>query len=468
MLLTQLIDIFKNNLDDTGNIDKCIKKMTDNIDELINTIENILIDNKNVNLPNKDIKQTLKEYPTDNNKLQLIYSMLYNICLKLNYMTLECENEFKKNKNFSYNITFCDTDQKTELFTLYLLQYFIESTIYRVLGKNRCYVGIDCEFNNQKISLMQICFELDDSGYIWIIDPKRLSLRQKQLLTKYLMINDNIIKILHGAESLDIPFIYNELLENKDVYINAFTDKYIDTRFLCEYFRISVNDNPKCSIYYALKYFDVITDEKFNHLNEIHDSMGPIQDITWQIDKLSSFHKKYAFYDVLYLKQLVKNIYSRAYNETPQYYKFYDYVSILTRFVLKERKNKTNIIDNIKHQVDPLNNFMIKHNNENIRFIDIYLNTIDNLKNSNVDLDLDILIQISYFKMHITYILKKVIYHIITENYTVYIKKNTVFDKKLMMEELYNNLKKYKYNTLMVLIKIIQSECNKKIKLLYS
>lgn len=111
---------------------------------------------------------------------------------------------------------------------------------------------------------------------------------------------------------------------------------------------------------------------------------------------------------------------------------------------------------------------MIKHNNENIRFIDIYLNTIDNLKNSNVDLDLDILIQISYFKMHITYILKKVIYHIITENYTVYIKKNTVFDKKLMMEELYNNLKKYKYNTLMVLIKIIQSECNKKIKLLYS
>ncbi len=113
------------------------------------------------------------------------------------------------------------------------------------------------------------------------------------------MINSSIYKILHGPESLDLPYIFTQMLQNRKQHIIKFVRKMYDTRFLCEYFKYSVEADNKCSIYVALRYFGVISDEKLKYLNDTNDSMGPIQNVNWNINTLNSYSTRYALYDVL-------------------------------------------------------------------------------------------------------------------------------------------------------------------------
>ena len=48
-----------------------------------------------------------------------------------------------------------------------------------------------------------------------------------------------------------------------------FMKKFVDTRFLCEYLKGSIDSNKKCTIYEALNYFGTISNDKLNYLNEI-------------------------------------------------------------------------------------------------------------------------------------------------------------------------------------------------------
>jgi ribonuclease D len=87
------------------------------------------------------------------------------------------------------------------------------------LGKNqkeKHYIGIDFEFKqvakeNREIALMQINLENDSNiGYIFVLYPPDLTKENYDLLIK-LISTPEIIKILHGAESLDIPYIVQDL-----------------------------------------------------------------------------------------------------------------------------------------------------------------------------------------------------------------------------------------------------------------
>ena len=145
------------------------------------------------------------------------------------------------------------------------------------------------------------------------------------------MRNKCSFKILHGCDSLDLPYMYDILFKGDKDTIFDFTSRIIDTRFLCEYYRASIEDEKKCSIYDALLYFETINMQKFEYLNNTHDYMGPVQDISWNIHKMSSHHVKYALYDVLFLKHFLSNIYSLANKNTPHIYKSY-YLFIQVRY----------------------------------------------------------------------------------------------------------------------------------------
>ena len=86
--------------------------------------------------------------------------------------------------------------------------------------KEEKYIGIDFEFktvskDKKEIALMQINLEtsLSNKGNIFILDLILLNNQQIKII-KNLLCNKHIIKILHGSEALDIPYLINNLLDN--------------------------------------------------------------------------------------------------------------------------------------------------------------------------------------------------------------------------------------------------------------
>ena len=329
-------------------------------------------------------------------------------------------------------------------------------------NKARSFVGIDYEFIKHKIALMQLNFENIKTNsmihYMFLINPAELDSEQTKILIDVLMSNKYIFKIFHGADSLDIPYTYNELLNNNLQNILKFTYKFVDTRFLCEYYRGSVGTEKKCSIYDALKYFDVIDSDKYDFLINTHDLMGPVQDISWNIHKLSSYHTKYAYYDVLFLPTLFEQIYKKAFNQTPKFYKFYRYLNIFTRFVLLERKDKLDITTTIKNNINHMNNYLIKDIDGNKTLIQMYNNIVTELKIEDEGFEFQLIMNVNYFKSTIVLLLKNIIYSAITNKYPVFINKNEKLKHKLKIDNMYQSLEEYKFKKLVIILKKIHNK----------
>lgn len=435
-----------------NNINGCVNKLYENITILQNTIEDYVLINKNFKNIEFDykIKPLLKKLKTKKklNKFDNFCFIHYSI-----YEILNKKTEFIANNDISLKI-----------FPLYLLFYFTETT-HNILNNINSYISMDFEFNNQKIALMQICFtNKNTKNILWLINPTQML--KKSYFIKYIMINKNVTKILHGADSLDIPYLYKTLLNNNKLLIREFTKRYIDTRFLCEYFRNSIDDGNVCSIYDALEYFGTITKKEYNKLYKIHEDMKKIKD-KWDINNLNKYRIKYAKYDVYYLRQFLKDIYSRAYNETPDEYPFYQYIIALNRFIMLERKNVTAITSKIKNSIDKFNNYVVKHKNKYIKLSEIYKTIIKDIYIKNIGLELDNLLSINYFKTYIVILLKKIIYHIITTNFDVHKTKKSKNKIKIGIDDIYMDLHMNSFKRIIYLLKNIQSECKKKIMLLY-
>ena len=388
------------------------------------------------------------------------------------------ELKYPKTK-ITYVTTVANNENKIKLFCLFLFVYYLESQIKAFnnqRSKKYNYIGIDFEFNNREIALMQINFETyatiqyETNSYIWIINPTDLTKVQTEYLINLIMTNQNIYTILHGSDSLDIPYIYNSLLDNNKENILAFTNKIMDTRFLCEYFRISIGDKKKCSIYHALKFFGTISDKKYDELEEINNSMGPVQDISWDIKKLSSYHVKYTLYDVLFLKHLLMDIYNSIQKDTPQNISAYKIIKQLTRFIFLDRRGIINIIDNVEKDISPINIYLIKFKGENITLINIYNNLIENFE-INLDngkiIDVNFILSVDYFKKKISILLKKIVYYLIIDNLTVYKNKNEIMTEKISLDVMYKELKENNLNKIIYFLNLFQNEALKKINILY-
>ncbi len=478
--------------------DKAINYLYDNIDTIVKNINKYhkLLKNKEekpMDVSQQYADEELGRYMDmilrDENKVTLLlFCKIYRICvqklieIKHKLKLLE-EKEVKKPRTkITYVITIADDEVKTKLFILYILNYHMESFVRAISGdknkiNSKAHVGIDYEFNNRIIALMQLNFETvsspdhETNSYIWISNPGEFDDKKNKILIDYLMLDPNIYRILHGPDSLDIPYMYSTMFKDDKDTIVKFTSKVIDTRFLCEYFRLSIDDGKKCSIYDALLYFETISKEKHKWLEDTHELMGPVQDVNWNIHKMSSFHVQYALYDVLYLKHFLFDIYERIQKKTPQNITPYRFVMPLIRFNYLERREVMNTMETAKEEINPLNNYLIKYKGQNITLITIYNQVIENMKipycpDDNY-IDIDFIFLVTYVKKSLSVLLKKIIYHIILENYTVYKNKNEKYHGKLPLDEMYKELKDYNQKRMILLFNLFHNEAENKILTLY-
>ena len=150
------------------------------------------------------------------------------------------------------------------------------------------------------------------------------------------------MKIVHGSESLDIPYILHELLNNNVDYIINFFKSMIDTRYLCEYINLSENKIKNiCSLYDLLLNVNVITNDEKNLLDDNENKMGPIYNIFIDIHNLSPELISYSIHDVVYLINLYKKLSNIIININK---KNYYLICEIVRFTFMERRFFTNII----------------------------------------------------------------------------------------------------------------------------
>jgi hypothetical protein len=393
----------------------------------------------------------------ENSNILLMYKLLENKFYSLvsNYAdrNLKYNLEIYKNKSdLSYLVFLTNDELKLDIFKVYLLFYYANIR----LNKRKVYLGIDFEFNTKVVALMQINFEqqfidLYKYSLIFLFDPNQLSLKWKNFLTERILCHKRVNKILHGSDSLDIPYIYEELLENNFDLIKNFNISFIDTKFLCEFNYYRKNQQlGKCKINFLLLNEGIISQNKFDQLQKEEKDMGPIYDITININNISPLLLNYTLYDVLYLYHLTK-YYKSKFNE-------FDLINEVTQLTLMNNRNIIVVIPIL--EINNINNFYVLLNKKAIRLNDIFLNFLNNylLKNSL----LSFLIKINYFKNIFNYIIK-------FELYSYLVKKNTVYEKyssKIKYDKKILNFK-YDYCNKKIFIKKIISPLRNEISKLY-
>jgi hypothetical protein len=328
-------------------------------------------------------------------------------------LTLVGSKEFypKLNKKIYY-ILKVDTEIKQN-FMCDIFTKFIKKQNDNINEKH--YIGIDFEFNkisklDRDVALMQINLENESqTAYIFILYPPELTKKNNTILLK-LLTHPNIYKILHGAESLDIPYLFNQMLV-QPVLINNFCSNFYDTRFLCDCNHIYNNiTNDKCSIYNLLLEQKVITEKKLKDLEKIEAKMGPIHLIKINIHKLNKNILKYALYDVIYLPALL-NKFMQMKSE------YFIFIPEVTCLINKAKRNIENNFNNLEKIINEMNLYFI-YNNHNKP---ITLNKL--WEKYNIEITNNILNkfqQIPYFKKFIMILMKFIIYQNIFNTTDVY------------------------------------------------
>ena len=264
MEINQLLKNIKNNLESDKN-DELIEYLYNNTELILEIINNYLDKLKNNDINTLDLYLTSK---SNINELEIKIkneNMIFKFCTIYQYIVsylftkyshstlLENEEIINPKSNIKYELIISDNEIKIKLFCLVVILHYLESNIRVIkyditLNKNKPYVGLDYEFNNRIISLMQINFERLSSSssetvsHLCIVNPGEFDDKSLDILIKYLMRNKCLYKILHGCDSLDLPYMYDVLFRGQKDVIMDFTETIIDTRFLCEYYRASIDE----------------------------------------------------------------------------------------------------------------------------------------------------------------------------------------------------------------------------------
>lgn len=447
-----------------------------------------LIDNRDFDSYNsfitKDTKLDDKTFDinkmSDGLALMIYMKIILNIIDSKKSLIYNSKEEFNHSLyDIDYPSILADTKDKLDLFILFLPVYSFEAhgIAFQLHSRPQFFTAIDYEFNQREIALMQINCERSNSekikttSVIWLINPTHLEKDKYDLMIKYLMRNKKIIKLLHGADSLDVPYMYNTLFNNDHDAIMDFTFRYIDTRFLCELFRIHQNEEGKCAIYDALLYFKTITKEKHDQLENTHTNMGPVENISWNINDLhKDIHSlKYAIFDVLFLKKFIFDIFTRVKNKRENFYNTYITVSKITQFVTLERKKITTIVDKLKKRVDIMNNYYFFHNGIKFNLINIFNAVIKHITFRNINFKFNYLISINYIRTPLLIIVKAFIYNYIANIYKVMEKKAHVFNKdSIDLTSFWNELQKYYDNRLIHFFDNLKKETHNSISIFLS
>jgi hypothetical protein len=424
-------------------------------------------DNKNVYYKQTNLDDLLISFEKDSSDIIFMlifkYLILDAIDATTEYVVYGKDemvhNDNKFPRDISYRITTTDNEINTKKFASYILIYTIDSVF-----STKLFLGIDYEFNSRQIALMQLNFECNHAhetkSYIFMIDPTELERHLLEFFISSILENNKIIRILHGADPLDIPYTFADLLNNDEESIVKFTNGVVDTRFLCEYARTIKAEKQKCSIYVALHYFNTIDDKAIQMLESTHDEMGPIETITWNIYELNDAQKKYGMYDVLYLKKYYYDIlaFAKKYDDERT---FKYYIPELTRMSYLEKRKVTNMLEELKVITDRMNFNVIKKKDKNtgqikkIKFSDIYADVMDKLVINNPTVEINKLMTLNYLRKTIAGICKYIIYSSITHNFNVYMKNDEQYKKKLYISFINDYFEKYGFRNLITFSKFV-------------
>lgn len=323
---------------------------------------------------------------------------------------------YQKLNNKNYNVLVVN-DKKT-------LKYMNKK--FKEFNNDKTIIGLDFEFKkvskeSKEIAIAQINLENDsDEAFIFIFYPPELNNKGLQRFTK-LLCNKNIIKILHGGESLDIHYLFDSVLKKDNDKIQMLIYNLYDTKFLCEYYHIENKIINKCSIYNLLEEFKIIDKKNIKHLNDLENKIGEIYLIDFDINNLNKNLIEYALYDVIYLPTLIKKFIdiSIIYKNT---------IRQLTGIIYYYKRVKSDKFSNLSEKINKFNNYFIIVNNDKIKLIDIYYYYYYYQFSDNLIIKLS---EITYFKNFIETILKYIIYKYILINNKIYSSNITITTEKI-------------------------------------
>lgn len=348
-------------------------------------------------------------------------------------LTLQGTKEFyPKLNNKTYLVLKVDDEQKQN----FMSDIFIKFIENQNKNFNQTHIiGIDFEFNKVRkterdVALMQINIENDsDTAYIFVLYPPELTLTNYNILIK-LITHKQIYKILHGAESLDIPYVFNQLLIKKEL-IDGFCTNFYDTRFLCDYYHIEKNIQGRCSIYYLLLEHQIITKEKFDELERIEEKTGPIYLINIDIHKLGFHVLRYSLYDVIYLPELIKKFLNMSWPYT-------NLIPEISCIINKYKRDPTNKLNLLEKIINSMNLFFIYEGKYRILLNEIW-------QIYNVIIEEKYLVKIlliPYFKKIIEIIMKFVIYQNLLKYFKVWTNKKDLV-KNINLDQWWKEFNQY-------------------------
>tara|TARA_B110000977_G_scaffold201349_1_gene295510 strand:+ start:1584 stop:2705 length:1122 start_codon:yes stop_codon:yes gene_type:complete len=352
--------------------------------------------------------------------------MIQNIVKTLSIKLKTYLSNYSNKKNIDIYIIKDNELSNTTLFFNYILK-----------DKKTVFLGIDFEFNNlysekegrftRQVALIQINYNDD---FIIMFHPEHLDNNQKIKL-KNIFLKDNIIKILHGAESLDIKYLFDKFFDNfyeKKQFLNNF----YDTKFMCEYLNLKDKGgvfakNKKCKIYQLLLKSKLINKKILKKLENNEKNMGPIYDIIVDVNKMSIELIKYTLFDVFYLIKLFKKL-----NLNKKEHKLINYFLHNTLLYRKVIENDIDLINKFNNSY-----VLVKEERFTFSFINEYYDGLFNLNNN-----FNIINDIPYFKKLLTLIIRKSLLNILAIKTNIYQKKNMIINNQVN-----NLLMKCQFNT---------------------
>lgn len=317
-------------------------------------------------------------------------------------------------------------NKEEENFFFKIINNFYEKSLNKKL-----YLGLDLEFNTEKkknmdkttfkIALMQIFIKLNRKKYYFVIYPPNLDKARFEFLKINIMSNENIIKILHGGESLDIPVLINEFYEGDKKNIMKFFKSLIDTRYLCEYINAKLNEKNLCKINNMLLYFKIISQKRYNKILKNEEKMGHIYDIIIDINNLSPELLRYSVYDIKFLVKIYKKLKKTIIKNNLDYYLLENCIRI--SFI--EKKSASNKLFTTGEKLDILNSYNNYYINTKlfdvfhlkVKIYDVFKQLVEKYFLNKPEYTN--LISINYLKTTVLVLMKNIVYSYIYKNYII-------------------------------------------------
>lgn len=408
-----------------------------------------------------------------------LHHMVYTLISHKNNHTISLDGSREIDvltKPVTYFACISAKNEQNIFFHTFILVFSLES-----IFNKHFYVGFDFEFSRKEIRLMQMNYEHNEENrnIMMVVHPEELTETMMENFIYCIMCNKYIRKIVHGSDALDMPYVYDKMLKGEPRQVMRFTRTLIDTRFLCEYYKLNRKEvqDDKCRVYdeeaknSAIYYFHVISTEQQNNLQNIIQSLPPVHDIVWNIHKLNEPQTMYALYDVLFLKFFYKQIIQKAINdektesdkknvETVYRHILYE----MTQFAYLDKRSFVTVSAKCKEEVNPIGNYMVGRGADVLKFVDVYNRVSPNIVIDAPKVNLDSIINVNYYKSIVNIIVKKMIYTILSNNYIVRKTKTEEWREKLSNTYIFDFFEEMQYTYLGKMFKAIERILNERIK----